>query len=332
MYSDNKRKRTKNQKPRTTASSARSLDPQTAHSTADALRQAADRARQRVLHRALAACMRAPGGGPRSYDSDALFWRLQRRFKPRTGYAYDPRSTMQRGTRRADALVSTLDLYRPGMRILEIGCGDAMTAQMLAARGHWCAAIDIEDRRDSRAGAVAFGLADVCAGVALAADQFDAVYSYNTFEHLHDPAAALDECVRVCRPGGRIYLEFGPLFASAWGLHAYKTVTIPYVQFLFSAPFIAQKLGTLGIDDLGRTRDALQPLNRWRVDQFRQLWQRPDCAIVAHGTTREYRYLPIVCRFGPAFGGRGLDFDDLTVKNLHVTLRKRAQHAHSGGS
>ena len=38
-------------------------------------------------------------------------------------------------------------------------------------------------------------------------DAFDAVVSYNTFEHLADPAAAGDEIYRVLKPGGSLRLQ-----------------------------------------------------------------------------------------------------------------------------
>ena len=81
---------------------------------------------------------------------------------------------------------------------------------------------------------------------------FDIVSSFDSFEHMPDPEAALDQIVRVTRQGGLIFLDFGPLYASAWGLHAYRSLRMPFPQFLFSPEFINLRLEELGIPDWAR--------------------------------------------------------------------------------
>lgn len=260
---------------------------------------------------------------PQPYDDETIFWRLQRSYPPRLRYRYDTASRWQRAVERAQLL--TRHLPAPG-RVLEVGCGDGLTGYALHCCGYDCTLADVDDWRDERARSLQFLRADVCVGLDLAAEQFDLIYSYNTLEHVANPAAAFAELLRLCRPGGFIALKWGPLYASAWGLHAYKTMPIPYAQFLFSAPFIEHKLRLLGIDDLGTVRDALQPLNRWRAAQFRALWQRSDLTVLAYDATHEYDHLGLVTRFPAAFTGQTLTFEDLTVKNLRLLLQKTGAH------
>ena len=257
------------------------------------------------------------------YDDDAIFWPLQREFAPRDSYRYGARDLWQRASTRTQALLDLPALREPGARVLEAGCGDGMTGYLLRCYGHAVTLTDIADWRDRRARGLDFVRADLCAGVALAPDRFDLVCSYNTFEHLDHPDRALDELVRVCKPGGLVRLQFGPLYASAWGLHAYKTLTIPYAQFLFSPAFIADKLRMLGIRDLGVARETLQPLNRWRVAGFSRLWERADCDVIAQSARQDRSGLALIDRFPRAFTGRGLTFADVATKQLAVTLRKR---------
>lgn len=54
------------------------------------------------------------------------------------------------------------------------------------------------------------------ANMAFAQGSFDFVYSFEVFEHILNPAEALDEIVRVLRPGGIAYLSF-QLFTGASG-------------------------------------------------------------------------------------------------------------------
>ena len=258
---------------------------------------------------------------PVPIDDDAVFDRLQASFSPRNAYTYDRSSLFRRGSERAIRLIGLAGLDQPGARILEIGCGDGMAGALLRAFGHDVTLTDLEDWRDPAASMLPMVLGNVCTGLPMPPAGFDLVYSHNTFEHVPDPRAALAEAVRLGRPGGLILLRFGPLFASAWGLHAYKTMTIPYAQFLFSEDYLAAKLRGLGIQDLGRNRDDLQPLNRWRLDQFERCWAEIGGAVVQSSRRYDPAHLGIVRKFPDAFQGRGLTFDDLAVKTLEVVLR-----------
>ena len=184
-----------------------------------------------------------------------------------------------------------LTLINEKARALKVGCGDGMAG---------------------------LALADAGAAVTL----LDLAYSYNTFEHLPDPAAALAEMLGAVRPGGIVHLKFGPLYASAWGMHAYKTLPIPCAQFLFSPGRIDALLREAGIYDLGRDRDALQPMNRWRLARFDALFAGCGAEVIDSGRRLGARQLGTVLKYPDAFVGRGLTVDDLTVKTLRITLRK----------
>ena len=64
---------------------------------------------------------------------------------------------------------------------------------------------------------------------ALASASFDRVFSWQTFEHVLDPAGALREICRVLRPGGLAYLEYNPFF-SIDGAHWAATIDIPWAH------------------------------------------------------------------------------------------------------
>jgi SAM-dependent methyltransferase len=61
---------------------------------------------------------------------------------------------------------------------------------------------------------------------------FDLVYSFNVFEHIHDPAAVFKEIRRVLKPGGVVF-SFIHLFTSDSGFHDLRVIAgmhegIPY--------------------------------------------------------------------------------------------------------
>jgi SAM-dependent methyltransferase len=112
-----------------------------------------------------------------------------------------------------DSYFAWLDL-RPGMRVLEVGCGPGGLTQILArlvgvsgrAVGLDLSAYMIgEARRRAADGRlpIEFITGDAQA-LPFDHDSFDRVLANTTFQHLRDPARALAQAVRVTRPGGLV--------------------------------------------------------------------------------------------------------------------------------
>jgi len=120
------------------------------------------------------------------------------------------------------------DLFKPGMAVLDCGCGPGTITLDLARRvaPGMVAGIDLSDAQfgESRATAEREGLAvrfesAQVTELPFADGRFDAVFSHALFEHLPDPGAALAEIVRVLKPGGFVALR-----SPDWGgflLHPY---------------------------------------------------------------------------------------------------------------
>jgi ubiquinone/menaquinone biosynthesis C-methylase UbiE len=106
-----------------------------------------------------------------------------------------------------------LPSLRPGLDLLDVGCGPGTITVDLAARvgpgrvlGIDVSADPLAEAREAaaRAGVEAsFEVGDVYA-LAAADDSFDVVHAHQVLQHLTDPVAALREMARVCRPGGVI--------------------------------------------------------------------------------------------------------------------------------
>ena len=110
-----------------------------------------------------------------------------------------------------------------GRRVLEIGCGRGVFARVLAERGAELVAADFSstavryaEQRLSELG-VKTVVADIQA-IPLADESFDVVVSQETVEHVHDPARALAELVRVTRRGGTLILT-GPNYLNFVGMY-----------------------------------------------------------------------------------------------------------------
>ncbi|WP_116449390.1 methyltransferase domain-containing protein [Blastococcus litoris] len=100
---------------------------------------------------------------------------------------------------------------RPGLDLLDVGCGPGTITVDLAERVAPGRVLGIDVSADplaearaaaERAGvAVTFEVGDVYA-LAAEDDSFDVVHAHQVLQHLTDPVAALREMARVCRPGG----------------------------------------------------------------------------------------------------------------------------------
>lgn len=100
-------------------------------------------------------------------------------------------------------------------RVLVVGCGTG--AELFAFLQAGCDAVGIDPDREATRIArkkclqqgFGTGRVQVAAGERLpfGSNAFDIVWCYTVLEHVRDPASCVREMVRVCRPGGHIYME-----------------------------------------------------------------------------------------------------------------------------
>ncbi|MFC9295409.1 class I SAM-dependent methyltransferase [Streptomyces sp. NPDC057011] len=129
---------------------------------------------------------------------------------------------------------------RPGMSVLDVGCGPGtITADLaeLVAPGGRVTAVDasadvVEQARAHAAergvSGVEFGTADVHA-LDFPDDSFDVVHAHQVLQHVGDPVQALREMRRVCRPGGIVAARDADYAAMTWypaapGLDAWQSL------------------------------------------------------------------------------------------------------------
>ncbi|MGC5010303.1 class I SAM-dependent methyltransferase [Streptosporangium sp. DT93] len=119
-----------------------------------------------------------------------------------------------------------LDHLRPGMSLLDVGCGPGTITADLAGRvapGRVTAAevsekaLGLARAEAERRGltGIAFAVADVHA-LDLPDDTFDVVHAHQVLQHVGDPVLALREMRRVCRPGGIVAVRDSDYTAFTW--------------------------------------------------------------------------------------------------------------------
>jgi len=274
--------------------------------------------------RARAAAVLSNPQPPDCSDAERAYVGLQERYEGVAEYGYDSYSTWKRGLERARTILEMIESLRtPGARILDAGCGDGMTGAIFAHYGHHVTLADTEDWRDRRATSLPFLACDLCDSIPCRSDAYDFAFSFNGFEHFLDPRRALTNLILACRAGGSIYLDFAPVYTGPWGLHAYRSLRMPYPQFLFSDGFVRDRLRETGIRDLGRSREFLQPLNRLGRTAFMDLWADCGCQVVQCAVDYvDVGYLSVITEYPKSFSGRGLTVDDVLIQGFRVLLRK----------
>ena len=127
----------------------------------------------------------------------------------------------------ADSAARLLPRLRPGLDLLDVGCGPATITADLAeavAPGRVVALDGAPAALEAaRATLEARGLAnavelvggDACA-LPLADASFDVVHAHQVLQHVTDPVAALREMRRVTRPGGTVAARDSVYSAKAW--------------------------------------------------------------------------------------------------------------------
>lgn len=279
-----------------------------------AVLQSAKRAITEVASRRVRRAFERAGPEP-NWLEPSLLSELESRYPRVPPYRYDPDSYRLRGQERARKLARYLPAA--GARTVEVGAADGMVSYHLKRAGARATAVDLTPRvfdHDGRArdAGVEFVQADA-SEIPLPTAEVDLVCSYNAFEHFADPQTVLREMLRVTRPGGVVYLWFGPLYPSAYGQHQMQALTLPFCHYLFERPvidaYIAQRDGR---------PIPYESLNEWSVRDFRALWTAHE----AYMTPRDYREMPeyrgtrLIGEFPSCFRSKTESFEDLVLATI----------------
>lgn len=239
-------------------------------------------------------------------------------------YLYDHESIKKRGEERADSLLKILSKHNQNKhQFLELGCGDGMVSGILQKHGKTCTAIDFFDGGfDDRASGsgVVFHKMDA-AEMQFDDSQYDFVFSYNAFEHFPKPDKVIAESLRVLKPGGLLYMEFSPLYMSSYGLHAYKSIPIPYCQHLFEESDMEKFIQEHKLDPVNFTTHV----NRWTIDQFRKLWNRHEGEMdtIEYLEIKNYFDLHLIWKYPFCFKSKTTNFNNFTVCGIKALFQKK---------
>ena len=146
----------------------------------------------------------------------------------------------------------TVDCFAPkfapedifaGKTVLDMGCGaSGKSLYYISIGAEKVVGVDVVEHYKAEAESFAaelgysdrftFLLGDAL-NLDLADNTFDVVIMNDFVEHIYDPERALQEALRVLKPGGRIYVNFPPYFHPT-GAHLSDVIGIPWVHMLFT--------------------------------------------------------------------------------------------------
>lgn len=255
-----------------------------------------------------------------SYLDISTLETLQIKYPYPPEYGYDADTVEVRGIERATQI-----LRLPGAKeahsFLELGCWDGMVSCCLRRKGKIATAIDNRDAGfDARASREGVRLLQMdAAGLRFEDESFDFVFSYDAFEHFVSPEDVLREAIRVVRKGGYIYLEFGPLYYSPFGEHAYRSITVPYCQFLFPEHLINDFATQKGLDPIDFSH-----VNGWSLECYRNLWSKYSHVLtkVRYHEDRDLSCLRLIRTYPSCFKSKSNHFENFIVAGISVLFQK----------
>lgn len=150
----------------------------------------------------------------------------------------------------------------PRLKLLEVGCGDGFFLAAAQRAGYEVEAIEAHP---DRASAVArrLGIPVECGLIEntnLAPGRFDIVYHCDLLSHFPDPALALNQMVRLLRPGGVLFFEVG--LVGALSPYWYRNMpdhTYPRHRWFFDRKALERLLAAANLRIIRFQRFGLAP-------------------------------------------------------------------------
>lgn len=264
-----------------------------------------------------------------SYLDISALETLQMKYPPSPEYGYDEHTVERRGIERGKQI-----LRLPGAQeahsFLELGCWDGMVSCCLCRKGKKANAIDNRDagfdKRASREGVVLLQMD--ATDLRFEDESFDFVFSYDAFEHFASPEDVLREAIRVVRKGGYIYLKFGPLYYSPFGEHAYRSITVPYCQFLWPKKLLNEFCEQKGLNPIDFSH-----VNGWSLESYRKLWSKYShiLKVVRYNESFDLSHLSLIRRFPSCFKSKFNHFENFIVAGISVLFQKLDQELPNNG-
>lgn len=202
--------------------------------------------------------------------------------------------------------------------ILDIGCGAAGKTLYYAALGaRKVYGIEVVEHYEEEANALArekgledkfqFILGDA-ANVPFGDNFFDTIIMNDAMEHVDEPLKVLNECYRVLKPGGRLYVNFPPYY-HPYGAHLSDVMGFPWIHLFFSDETLIKVYKDL-VEDLPdgqsridfrisrdeKGREYFSYINRMTIKRFNKILNETDYQIIYYQEVPLRKFLTPLAR------------------------------------
>ncbi|MDO8657856.1 MAG: class I SAM-dependent methyltransferase [Candidatus Levybacteria bacterium] len=166
------------------------------------------------------------------------------------------------------------------LEILDVGCGYGSLMSNLLEKGANVTGVEVD--QISFEFAKKFLKKDSKAKIVLVKDErlpfkknsFDIIFLFDVIEHVNNPSLTMNECYRVLKPGGIIYIEFTPYY-SIVGHHLYDFAKWPIhilPEKYIKKVVYTKKIKTFCSPD--HLWGVFKSLNKIKISEFQKLAQK----------------------------------------------------------
>lgn len=142
--------------------------------------------------------------------------------------------------------------------------------------------------------------------------RFDIAISLNSFEHFYNAGAILTQIKDALRPGGLLFISFGPLWYSAYGPHQGEFTKSPWPHLFFPEHLVMKIRGEM-LDQPDRKTYADRGLNCMSVAKYEKIIARSGFKV------KSQRY---ICSWGLGILRRVPWIRELAINRVAVVLEK----------
>lgn len=106
---------------------------------------------------------------------------------------------------------------------------------------------------------------------------------------------------------------------SPMGLHGYRSVTVPYCQFLFPEEMIHDFIYEKGLKQINYDH-----VNKWSLKDYRKLWDKYSGRLekVRYHEGLNVSHLDLIMKYPSCFRSKTKFFDNLVASSISVLFKK----------
>lgn len=115
-------------------------------------------------------------------------------------------------------------------------------------------------------------------------ENFDIIVSKDTFEHAFNLDKILDKFYEILKPGGKVFLGFGPLFNFYNGDHGRTNLKVPWLHALLPERYIVNKYNKNSLNKITKIEDL--GLNKYSFKDYKKIFRNSKFEIIYFETNK----------------------------------------------